>query len=154
MRTVAVFLLSGVLALSAARAADLPTAAPQDPGMEALTAARMAVSAKRWPKAEAAARKAIAANPKLADAHNLLGYSLRWQGQYEAALAAYGKVFEIDPNHLGAHEYIGQAYLKLGNRAKAEEHLAKLKALCGGCEEARDLADALAASLAASATAK
>jgi tetratricopeptide (TPR) repeat protein len=134
-----------VLAMTGSlRAADIPTASPQDPGIEALADARQAVKAKRWPQAEAAARRAIAANPQLADAHNLLGYSLRWQGRYDDAIAAYGRVFEIDPNHLGAHEYIGQAYVKLGQRAKAQEHLVKLQALCARCEETRDLAAALA----------
>lgn len=140
-----ILLLALCLLAPALRAADLPTAAPEEPGLSELTATRKAVAAKRWTEAEAQARKAIAANARLADAHNLLGYALRWQGRYDEAIAAYQKVFEIDPKHLGAHEYIGQAYLKLGQRAKAEAHLAQLQALCARCEETRDLAAALAA---------
>jgi hypothetical protein len=37
----------------------------------------------------------------------------------------------IDPNHKGAHEYIGQAYLKAGQPDKAAEHLARLEQICG-----------------------
>ena len=54
---------------------------------------------------------------------------------------------KLNPNHKGAHEYIGEAYLLDGKPAKAEEHLARLKTICGGsaCEEHDDLAKALAA---------
>ena len=54
---------------------------------------------------------------------------------------------KLNPNHKGAHEYIGEAYLTDGKPAKAEEHLARLKTICGGsaCEEYEDLAKSLAA---------
>ena len=140
MRIAVLFLL--LLSLNA-QAADMggAIAAPDDP----LADARAAIAAKKWPQAEKELRRVIAREPRNADAHNLLGYSLRWQGRYEEALASYGRVFEIDPNHLGAHEYVGIAYLKMGRRPEAEQHLATLRKLCGQCEEARDLAKALAA---------
>jgi len=105
---------------------------------------RQAIERKDWKGAEKLLRQSLQLAPRNAHALNLLGYSLRWQGRYDESLAAYGQVFEIEPNHLGAHEYIGEAYLKLGRRADAERHLAKLRQLCGNCEEARDLASALA----------
>lgn len=50
----------------------------------------------------------------------------------------------IDPKHRGAHEYIGEAYLMLGNVAKAREHLARLDRLCTfSCSEYRDLKKAI-----------
>jgi Flp pilus assembly protein TadD len=135
------FLLLAALLSAAATAADFGSApAPQDP----LAEARSALAAKDWKGAERELRRVIAKEPRNADAHNLLGYSLRWQERYEEALAAYGRVFEIDPKHLGAHEYIGRAYLKMGRRPEAERHLAQLRTLCGDCTEARDLAKALA----------
>jgi hypothetical protein len=52
---------------------------------------------------------------------------------------------KIDPSHKGAHEYIGEAYVIVGNKAKAQEHLAALERICGkGCEEYQDLARAIA----------
>lgn len=128
-----------MLALSA-QAADFGGPATAD---DPLREARAALAAKKWKAAESELRRVIAKDPRNADAHNLLGFSLRWQERYDEALASYGRVFEIDPKHLGAHEYIGMAYLKMGQRPKAEEHLATLRKLCGDCEEARDLAKAL-----------
>ncbi len=124
-------------------AAETPRASVS-PGQKLLTDARRAIERKDWKGAEKLLRQSVQLEPRNADAHNLLGYSLRWQARYDESLAEYAKVFEIEPNHLGAHEYIGQAYLKLGRRADAERHLAKLRQLCGNCEEARDLAQALA----------
>jgi cytochrome c-type biogenesis protein CcmH/NrfG len=48
----------------------------------------------------------------------------------------YNEALRIDPQHRGAHEYIGEAYLMTGNVAKAKEHLAQLDILCrAGCAE-------------------
>ena len=41
-----------------------------------------------------------------------------------------GRALAIDPKHRGAHEYMGEAYLLLGNLPQAEEHLAVLDKLC------------------------
>lgn len=142
-------LLPLLLCLNAAFAADLPTAAPEEPGQAALAKARQALDAKKWKDAETALRQALRENPKLADAHNLLGFTLRWQGRYDESLAAYQQVFALEPNHLGAHEYIGQTYLKMGRLDEAESHLKTLQRLCGGCTESKDLAAALGAARAA-----
>jgi hypothetical protein len=52
---------------------------------------------------------------------------------------------KINPNHKGAHEYIGEAYLLQGKGAEAEMHLVKLEQICGGrgCEEYQDLAKSI-----------
>ena len=56
----------------------------------------------------------------------------------------YGEALRIDPKHKGAHEYVGEAYLLVGNVAKAKEHLAALDKLCFfSCEEYRDLKKAI-----------
>jgi hypothetical protein len=48
------------------------------------------------------------------------------------------------PKHRGAHEYIGEAYLMVGNVAKAKEHLAQLDKLCFfGCSEYSELKKAI-----------
>jgi len=56
----------------------------------------------------------------------------------------YRQALRINPELKSAHEYIGEAYLASGDKAKAREHLAVLERLCGrGCEEYRDLEKAI-----------
>jgi tetratricopeptide (TPR) repeat protein len=108
-------------------------------------AGKKAVEAKDWPIAAAAFERAVKRDPKSADAYNMLGYSYRWQNRMDESFTAYGKALELDPNHKGAHEYIGIAYLKAKQPDKAKEHLARLEKICGtNCEEYKDLAKALA----------
>jgi len=46
------------------------------------------------------------------------------------AFKYYNEALRIDPDHRGAHEYIGEAYLMVNNLPKAEEHLSRLNKLC------------------------
>ena len=90
--------------------------------------------------------KAHAAEPKNADVLNQLGYTHRKTGELEKAKGFYAQALAIDPDHRGAHEYIGELYLMTGDVAKAEEHLARLDKIClFGCEEYRQLKKAVAA---------
>jgi tetratricopeptide (TPR) repeat protein len=103
-------------------------------------AARKAIDAKEWKKAIDLLNK-VTVN---ADVHNYLGYAYRHLGDFEQAFHNYKRALEIDPKHRGAHEYVGEAYLLTNNPAKAQDHLAALKRLCGDCEEYRDLLGAIA----------
>ena len=85
------------------------------------------------------------AEPKNADAWNLLGFSYRNVGQLDASDAAYLKVLTINPNHLGALEYQGELFITQGKIDAAKANFAKLQGLCGACEEADDLEKALKA---------
>ena len=106
---------------------------------------RQAVDAGDWERAAMFLERATDSDPRNADAFNLLAYSYRHLGRIEDAFEAYGVALRLDPAHRGAHEYIGEAYLLVGDLAMAEEHLATLKAICGGpCEEADELAEAIA----------
>ena len=99
-----------------------------------------------WQRAIEALTAYVRREPKSADAFNYLGYAQRNLGNYDAAFAAYGQALKIDPDHKGAHEYVGEAYLQTGNLAKAEEHLSKLDELClFGCAEYTALKEAVAA---------
>ena len=52
----------------------------------------------------------------------------------------YEKALKIDPKHKGAHEYLGEAYLQIGDLARAEQELRKLDSICFfRCEEYSDL---------------
>ncbi len=105
-------------------------------------AANAAIAKKDWVAAQAALKQALASNAQNADYHNLYAYSLRKGANPDMKLVFfhYEEALRINPKHLGAHEYIGEAYLQTGNLAKAKEHLAALDKLCFfGCEEFSDL---------------
>lgn len=113
-----------------------------------MAAARDAIKAKDWKKSVAELSIAVKDQPNNADAHNLLAYSYRKQATPDLpkAFEHYEIALKINPKHKGAHEYIGEAYLMDKKPAKAEEHLAQLKTICGNttCEEYEDLAKAIA----------
>jgi len=122
---------------------DTVSEAPQDP---AIASARKAIAAKDWRRAAAVMRDALAAHPDNADYHNLYAYSLR-KGPHpdmKEVFRQYEEALRIDPEHRNAHEYIGEAYLRVGNLAKAKEHLAALDKLCWlPCEQYSELKEAV-----------
>jgi Tfp pilus assembly protein PilF len=121
--------------------------APQQAGADAdLAAARARVAARDWPGATDILTKAVAREPGNADYHNLLAYAIRNGANPDMprVFTHYQEALRIDPKHRGAHEYIGEAYLMVGNVQKAREHLAALDKLCFfSCEEYRDLKKAI-----------
>lgn len=134
--------LSGT-AVASGGAPEPPAARPEDPD---LAAARKAIDAKAWPEAVRRLQVVLEKKGPSADVHNLLGYAERHQGHLDAAFQHYEQALRLDPKHRGAHEYVGEAYLMIGNLAKAEEHLAALDKLClFTCEEYRDLKRSIAA---------
>jgi tetratricopeptide (TPR) repeat protein len=88
--------------------------------------------------------KALVKAPDNPDLLNLVAYSHRKLEHYEIALNYYQKALQIDPDHLGANEYLGELYLHLGDLDKALERLAVLDSECFfGCDEFDDLEDAI-----------
>lgn len=109
-------------------------------------AAEGAVKAGKYADAIPLLQKVVARDAKNADAWNYLGFSNRKLGKFSEALADYEKALAINPDHLGANEYLGELYLETGDTPKAEERLAKLDRLCTfGCEEYRTLKAAIQA---------
>ena len=105
---------------------------------------RNAVKAKQWGKAIAHLDKALARDRNNADIHNWLGFSHRNNGSHVKAMEHYNTALKLNPNHRGANEYIGIAYLIQRDKAKAEEHLARLDKICGkGCDEYKSLQKAV-----------
>ena len=70
---------------------------------------------------------------KKADVYNLLGFSYRKHSEpnLDKAFDAYQIALEANPEHLGAHEYLGELYITLGKMNKANEMLLKLETLAG-----------------------
>lgn len=112
---------------------------------KSLVYGQQAVEAGEWQKAVKLLERAVKLNPTNADAFNLLAYSYRRNGQLDPAFANYEKALQLEPKHKGAHEYIGEAFLMVGEIGKAEEQLAILEDLCGSaCDETQRLSEAIA----------
>lgn len=140
----AIFLISG--------SAQYPLWAADDPVQRSkaqspeLEAGRKAAQNKDFKSAVGHLTKADKEAPNDADVHNLLGYSYRHLGQFEKAMEHYRLALNINPNHRGAHEYIGELYLQLDQPANAEKQLQALSKACpwfGKCEEHDDLKAAI-----------
>ena len=119
------------------------TPAPADPALERYTAAS---TRQDWAAAAAAMREALSRDAGNADFHNLYAYALRKGQNPDMSLVFkhYNEALRIDSKHRGAHEYIGEAYLMVGNVAKAKEHLGALDKLCFfSCAEFSDLKKAI-----------
>ena len=129
-----------VFATTAARAAG----SDDTPENRDLAAARELINKSSYAEAIPLLEKAVAAEPKNADAYNYLGYSHRKLGDREKAFVFYSKALEIKPRHLGANEYMGELYLEQGELQKAEERLAVLDKACFfGCDEYTELKEAI-----------
>ncbi len=89
-----------------------------------------AIEARNWSDAIRLLSSAALRDTRNADIQNYLGFAYRNAGDLSAAFMHYNRALTLNPRHRGAHEYIGEAYLMIGNRAKAEEHLAALKKIC------------------------
>jgi len=114
----------------------------------AVKTAKGAIAAGDYASAQLALKVALATDPSNADLHNLYAYSIRKGANPDMALVFkhYQEALRIDPKHRGAQEYIGEAYLMVGNLPKAKEHLAALDKICFfGCEEYDMLKKAVAA---------
>lgn len=142
----------GLLALGLALAACWSCAAPTgDSDDQALladenyAAALVALKAGNAAAALPHLNLALKRFPENADVHNELGFAHRRLRQLDKAFEHYKRALAINPTHRGAHEYIGQAYLMLGDVPSAERHLADLRLICVlPCEELLDLEKAIA----------
>src|SRR5262245_4604787 len=133
-----------IAALSApAFAMDTPKPDPKEPEKKnELDAGRAAIAREDWAGARALLREAVARNPRSADAHNLYAYSMRRGPDPEMDLVFrhYNEALRLNPQHLAAREYLGEAYLMSGNVAKAKDLLAELDRLCkASCVEQAEL---------------
>lgn len=78
---------------------------------------------------------------------NYLGYSHRKLGRVTVGLGYYQEALRIDPKYTLVREYLGEAYLQLGDLPAAKLQLAEIERLCGGteCREYGLLADRIGA---------
>jgi tetratricopeptide (TPR) repeat protein len=118
-----------------------------DPVDPVIQKANEATDRKDYAAAAAILGEALVKTPANADYHNLYAYAVR-KGQnpnMDVVFKHYNEALRLDPKHRNAHEYIGEAYLMVGNLAKAKEHLAQLDKLCFfPCSQYSDLKKAVA----------
>ena len=92
---------------------------------------------KLYLKAYGKFEKAYAKDKKNADILNYLGYTLRKTGDFEKAETYYLKGLELDSEHLGINEYLGELYVQTGRLELAKERLEVLSGC--KCEEYEEL---------------
>jgi tetratricopeptide (TPR) repeat protein len=99
------------------------------------------INQERFVDAFDALRRAETAVGPHPDVLNYMGFVSRKLGRYDDAISYYSAALRIDPNHLGATEYLGELYVQIGQLDRAERQLARLDALCAyGCEQREELA--------------
>ena len=76
-------------------------------------------------------------NPDQPDILNYLGFAFRKTGDFIMAEVYYSQGLEIDPNHIGINEYLGELYIETNRIDLAKQRLEILKGC--GCEEYGEL---------------
>ena len=76
-------------------------------------------------------------NPDQADTLNYLGFAYRKTGDFMKAEVYYLQGLEINPNHIGINEYLGELYVQTNRIDLAKERLEILKNC--NCEEYDEL---------------
>jgi tetratricopeptide (TPR) repeat protein len=94
---------------------------------KALAAGKGDDAKKKFGKALKKFGRAAELDSKYYEAWNMVGYCSRQTGDLKRAFAAYDKCLEIAPDYEEAHEYLGEAYLKMGDLTKAKEQLGWLR---------------------------
>ena len=74
-------------------------------------------------------RKAIALDPKFAEAHRRLGLAYRDSGKLDEAVACYRRAIELDPKSSAAFQSLGEALRMLGRVTEADEAYRRVKEL-------------------------
>ena len=139
-RMTAVILL-GLLAAPVAAFAAGSDSTPEPQQADPYKQAKELIDDEEYAEAIPLLQKSIKEKGEYADALNLLGYSNRKLGDKAKAMTYYTKALNMEPNHLGANEYLGELYIQMGQLDRAERQLARLDDLCAyGCEQREELA--------------
>jgi len=92
---------------------------------------------KRYEKAQTLLIKSNDKKPLQADTLNYLGFTTRKLGDYEKGEKYYLLGLEINPNHVGINEYLGELYVVTNRLDLAKERL-KILESCS-CDEYTEL---------------
>ena len=97
---------------------------------------------KRYEKAQALLIKSNKKKPLQADTLNYLGFTTRKLGDYENGEKYYLLGLEINPNHVGINEYLGELYVVTNRLDLAKERLNLLESC--NCKEYTELKEIIA----------
>ena len=92
---------------------------------------------KKYAKAKGLLLKSNKKKPLQADTLNYLGFTTRKLGDYEKGEEFYLQGLQIEPNHNGINEYLGELYIVTNRMDLAKERLEVLKSC--GCKEYKQL---------------
>ena len=97
---------------------------------------------KRYAKAQKLLIKSNEKKPLQADTLNYLGFTTRKLGDYKKGEEFYLQGLQIEPNHKGINEYLGELYVVTDRMDMAKERLGVLKTCnCEEYEELREIID-------------
>jgi len=97
---------------------------------------------KKYEKAQKLLLKSNIKKPNKPDTLNYLGFTTRKLGDYENGEKYYLQGLEIDPNHIGINEYLGELYVVTNRVELAKERLEVLRKC--NCDEFNELKDIIA----------
>ena len=92
---------------------------------------------KKYAKAQKLLLKSNLRKPLQADTLNYLGFTTRKLGDYERGEKFYLQGLQIEPNHNGINEYLGELYIVTNRMDLAKERLEVLKSC--DCKEYKQL---------------
>ena len=92
---------------------------------------------KRYAKAQKLLLKSNKKKPLQADTLNYLGFTTRKLGDYKKGEEFYLQGLQIEPNHNGINEYLGELYIVTNRMDLAKERLNVLKSC--DCKEYKQL---------------
>ena len=96
---------------------------------------------KRYAKAQKLLLKSNSEKPNKPDTLNYLGFTTRKLGDYENGEKYYLQGLEIEPNHVGINEYLGELYVVTNRLDLAKERL-KILENCN-CKEYTQLKEVI-----------
>ena len=96
---------------------------------------------KRYAKAQKLLLKSNSEKPNKPDTLNYLGFTSRKLGDYENGEKYYLQGLEIEPNHIGINEYLGELYVATNRLNLAKERL-KILENCN-CKEYTQLKEVI-----------
>ena len=98
---------------------------------------KMDKALKRYKKAQKILLELDKKKPLQADTLNYLGFTTRKLGDFEAGEKYYLLGLQVEPNHVGINEYLGELYVVTNRIDLAKERLEVLKSC--NCEEYQEL---------------
>ena len=103
---------------------------------------KMDKALKRYKKAQKILLELDKKKPLQADTLNYLGFTTRKLGDFEAGEKYYLLGLQVEPNHIGINEYLGELYVVTNRIDLAKERLEVLKSCnCREYQELKEIID-------------